>query len=1324
MKRRLSLAILITLCMLITVLPLARSSAAQSPLAIDDLKLCSVIRGDGTCTVQPYGAYSPGRRLWARAGLSGFARDGETVNLELVLEIQSPGGQVAYRGTALDGPQTVPVDGRHTYATLAYDVPDDAPAGEYVLRLALHDRLSDARAVAETTFSVGSQESVAVTLPVEMSGRNLAAQITAHGVALANEIAGQPAPQGQLFLIVDTTWRNLLLDQIYGVRIEMLAFVTVDDRLDYPFIDLGRYLEGALPAELYIDPGQRVRGLLAFVVPAEFTSAALRYRDDVIGKGDVVIPLIDIAAGDEIAFPEPGSGDPAAVPVGAGGPVELDEVEPNKSFRNATVLPAAESIVVNGTLTERTDQDWFRLTVNTAEPVLWAFEFSGVPGVDAILSLHAESSTRLVQVDSGGVGEGELLENVRLEAGTYYLLVSSREGSNPDAAYRLVARVTGPVRDGQEFEINSKGLANPFTLGQTVSGRLGFKNDEDWYHLHLDEETSLLITLSPPQSSDLTLVLHQADMRRLELVNLGQEGETERLSMRLAPGDYYACVTGDFDPDRRYALTVMPLRQEGLNQDLEDNNVQAQANPIEDGLIVEGSFQSSEEDWFVIENTTGQDQVVKALIWGAPNAQVAIYAPGGEKISSTGARATFTFALAPPGYTFVQTKGSRSNYQLVAWFDPPAPVDDPRTAAQVGLNTLLPSAVDWQTRSGCFGCHVQSMAVMGGALGRDNGYDVIGAELDVLVDFMHAQQYQDYNYGGSGPLSSMLINGMALAYQEQLVMPGDSDSLNVLAVTAEFLAGEQRSDGRWAQSRSEMPVQQGDLQATADAVQILRRAPGDWSSQIARAAEFLAAAEPETTQDHVYRVIGLVLGDDPTYEAAIYDQVETLWAMQNSDGGWSELAELESSPYATGQVLYALKLAGVSVNDARFNAGVAWLVAHQEWSGEWPPLNSSVHNPQRASCFPSTMWATIGLAGTLETIDVRIIAPEARAPVEGQTTILAEAEARGATPVTRVEFWVDDALLCLDEDAPYECAWDAPIPATAHKIKVLAYDTAGRSGESVLLTSPLEGDGSLQVRLAADAERPVPPNIEIVLDGSGSMMEQFEGQTRIDVAREVLQMLFDELPDDVNVALRAYGHQHYYKEGVCDDTELLVPLGPIDRAGLMAEIDALNPQGKTLIGYTLGRLAADLSAAEGQTVVVLVSDGEETCGSDPCKAADELLASGMDLQVHVIGYAVDNPVIADQLACVAEVTGGTYLPAGSAEQLIAALRAAVTVEYAVYDRDGVEVARGVVDGPAITVPAGTYRVEVLTRVPLVAKGVLVRGDQLVSLEVTADGTIE
>ena len=86
------------------------------------------------------------------------------------------------------------------------------------------------------------------------------------------------------------------------------------------------------------------------------------------------------------------------------------------------------------------------------------------------------------------------------------------------------------------------------------------------------------------------------------------------------------------------------------------------------------------------------------------------------------------------------------------------------------------------------------------------------------------------------------------------------------------------------------------------------------------------------------------------------------------------------------------------------------------------------------------------------------------------------------------------------------------------------------------------------------------------------------------------------------------------------------------------------------------RMAAELlKYTERKASVILVSDGIETCGLDPCAVAEELEKLGVDLTVHTVGFGLDDQGAVAQLKCLAEKTGGTYTTAENASELEAAL---------------------------------------------------------------------
>ncbi|MEE8602166.1 vWA domain-containing protein [Euzebya tangerina] len=183
----------------------------------------------------------------------------------------------------------------------------------------------------------------------------------------------------------------------------------------------------------------------------------------------------------------------------------------------------------------------------------------------------------------------------------------------------------------------------------------------------------------------------------------------------------------------------------------------------------------------------------------------------------------------------------------------------------------------------------------------------------------------------------------------------------------------------------------------------------------------------------------------------------------------------------------------------------------------------------------------------------------------------------------------------------------------------------------------------------------------LIIDASGSMnADDGSGQPKIEAARTALRQLVDELGTDSQVGLRAYGHRtpNTDREAGCADTELLVPVSSDNIDQLRTAVDGLSASGFTPIGASLRAATEDLVDFEQRTVV-LISDGIDTCAPPAaCDVAREIVGEGVELRVEAIGFQVDDAA-ADELRCIAEVTGGTYRPADNAEDLARELRANV-----------------------------------------------------------------
>lgn len=191
----------------------------------------------------------------------------------------------------------------------------------------------------------------------------------------------------------------------------------------------------------------------------------------------------------------------------------------------------------------------------------------------------------------------------------------------------------------------------------------------------------------------------------------------------------------------------------------------------------------------------------------------------------------------------------------------------------------------------------------------------------------------------------------------------------------------------------------------------------------------------------------------------------------------------------------------------------------------------------------------------------------------------------------------------------------------------------------------------------------------LVFDGSGSMAEMgFNqiGEPRIFEARRAVATVMPQVAADRRIGLVVYGPGSV---DPCGGVKL--HFAPVQNAAdrLIGAVDALSPEGSTALTAAVEMAAGVLKYEEQPATIVLVTDGKETCGGQPCALAADLSAEGFATTVHVIGFKVrgdyfawgsqgaSDYVEAEPVArCLADRTGGTYSGAESLDELIAALR--------------------------------------------------------------------
>ncbi|MBZ9722292.1 VWA domain-containing protein [Mesorhizobium sp. AD1-1] len=173
----------------------------------------------------------------------------------------------------------------------------------------------------------------------------------------------------------------------------------------------------------------------------------------------------------------------------------------------------------------------------------------------------------------------------------------------------------------------------------------------------------------------------------------------------------------------------------------------------------------------------------------------------------------------------------------------------------------------------------------------------------------------------------------------------------------------------------------------------------------------------------------------------------------------------------------------------------------------------------------------------------------------------------------------------------------------------------------------------------------------IILDASGSMWAQIDGKPKLEIARESLRTVLQSVPIDDEIGFMAYGHR---EKGSCDDIQLIVPPQAGSGSAISAAADSLKFLGKTPLTAAVKQAAEALKYTEDKATVVLITDGLETCGGDPCALGKELEASGVDFTADVVGFGLTADE-GKQIACLADNTGGKYIQASDEKALQEAL---------------------------------------------------------------------
>lgn len=261
-----------------------------------------------------------------------------------------------------------------------------------------------------------------------------------------------------------------------------------------------------------------------------------------------------------------------------------------------------------------------------------------------------------------------------------------------------------------------------------------------------------------------------------------------------------------------------------------------------------------------------------------------------------------------------------------------------KAAAERSVALLQKTGPEFFRKSGCVSCHHQTVTALAVSEARKRGLTVdekiAREQLQITALTMKSyrtRQLQRADHpANSAPSTGYLLLGMAA----ENYPPDETTDVSIIE-----MAGRQTPDGSWTAFGHRPPLEYSRIAATALAVRVMQLygPPGlktQFDRRIARARNWLVAAEPACNAEHVFRLLGLYwTGHDKNFIAG---EVDALRKEQRDDGGWAQVVELESDAYATGLTLYALRNGGgLDPADSAYQRGVDYLLKTQHDDGSW-----------------------------------------------------------------------------------------------------------------------------------------------------------------------------------------------------------------------------------------------------------------------------------------------------------------------------------------------------------------------------------------------------
>jgi hypothetical protein len=334
----------------------------------------------------------------------------------------------------------------------------------------------------------------------------------------------------------------------------------------------------------------------------------------------------------------------------------------------------------------------------------------------------------------------------------------------------------------------------------------------------------------------------------------------------------------------------------------------------------------------------------------------------------------FTISVFAAGIIFMNL--------FISWKNIPVSVSstDIRQSVNKSFSLLEKSGYLFTERNRfkCAGCHHTTLTAMVAGLARQKGIPVVDSFSEKRVKAM----IHNIQLAGNPNLVDQFLPVNFNAPYTLLGLYAENYRPDIYTdLSVNYTISQGKTNGSFLAESGRVPLESGDIHCTAFSIRSIQLYASpvkkrSVDAMVLNTRHWLESQNPDQQQEIVFQLLGMHwCGSSQDQKLSV---TKKLLALQNADGGWSQLTTIASDAYATGQALYALYESGMAKpSDDVYQKGLNFLLKTQQSDGAWfvqtrsyaiQPFFSSDFPPKDENQFISaaaTNWADLALLEAL-----------------------------------------------------------------------------------------------------------------------------------------------------------------------------------------------------------------------------------------------------------------------------------------------------------------------------------------------------------------------